>query len=806
MLIEVANRRCLPPRSPHENLAKSMSGHVLHLTVVSALVFLPSSIVSATDWSTAEVSPFLKQHCVSCHSGATPEGNLNLATDSVDLNNAELLRRWVYLHDRVTNGEMPPAAEEQPDSSEKHRFLKALAEQLTLADRASQEVVLRRLNRNEYQNTVCDLFGIEIDLHNVLPDDAPDQGFDTTGSALSISAEQMMLYLDAAELVMEEVFGPDRPPEPINKTVNIKELRSNSTADRIDDDGVVLFSGAKSLPMYGLSVRGPARYRLRIQAKAIQAERPVIMRVEGGVTGRIPGHVAGFFEVPPGELTTIELTDRAVESSDTFAFGLVDGFPWWSVDPDKYQGEGLFLGDITIEGPLEEWPRQSRLKLLGAVDPATATIDDIRQILSQTLPGIFRRSTTEEELVPFVDLSQQALADGEPFDVALRRGLKGMLCAPEFLFLEEPFNATPETADKISDFALASRLSYFLWSSLPDDELLRLARQNTLHQPNTLHTQVERMLVDVKSQRFVENFTGQWLRLREIDFTVPDPQLYPEYDQLLRQSMLDETHAFFREILDRDHSVQTFLDSDFAMLNRPMAEFYGMPEMRGLEMQRVSLPADSIRGGILTHASVLKVSADGTRTSPVLRGSWVLKNLFGSPPPPPPSSVSAIEPDIRGATTIREQLAKHRSHESCSRCHNQIDPPGFALEQFDVIGGERTFYRMAQGGQQVSRPLHPEAPNQSVRYRRGLDVDCSGVLADGRTFADIREYRKLLCADETALPRALTKLLLTYSIGRTPGFSDRSGIERVMEATKESHYGLRSLIHQVVQSSMFRQP
>ncbi|MCA9066667.1 MAG: DUF1592 domain-containing protein, partial [Planctomycetaceae bacterium] len=590
---------------------------------------------------------------------------------------------------------------------------------------------LRRLNQHEYQNTVCDLFGITIDLHSVLPDDSPEQGFDTTGAALSISAEQMVLYLEAADLVLDEVFGPTRAPERIHRTVNFTELRSKDTADRVEESGVVLFSGAKTLPMYGVAVRGPATYRLRIQAKAVQTDRPVIMRVEGGVTGRIPGHVAGFFEVPPDELTTIELTDRAVEGSDTFAFGLVDGFPWWSVNADDYQGAGLFLGDVTIEGPLEEWPRQSRQLLLAGIDPSSATVDDIQTIFARVLPAAFRRTTSPEEATPFVELARQALSEGASFEAALRRGLKGVLCAPEFLFLDEPIGPDPDQ-NTITDSALASRLSYSLWSSLPDAELLHLAEQNRLHQPEVLHQQVERMLEDDRSQRFVENFTGQWLRLREIDFTVPDPQLYPEYDQLLRQSMLDETHAFFREVLEQNHSIRTFLDSDFAMLNRPLAEFYGIEGVNGLEMRRVDLPAGSVRGGLLTQASVLKVSADGTRTSPVLRGSWVLKNFYGNPPPPPPSSVSAIEPDIRGATTIREQLAKHRSHETCNRCHSQIDPPGFALEGFDVIGGERQWYRTTQGGESIRTPLHPQAPNQPVRYRKGRDVDSSGTLADGR--------------------------------------------------------------------------
>jgi hypothetical protein len=755
--------------------------------------------------------PFLERHCTGCHSGADAEGGLDLATPPLDLADSEVRRRWVYLHDRVVAGEMPPPPEAPPDEAAREQFRTTLARELTRADAASREVVLRRLNRREYENTVCDLFGIYVDLRTTLPDDSVDRGFDTVGSRLSVSAEQMLLYIEAADAVLDEVFGPPQPPKRVDETVNIRDLRSRTTADRVEEDGVVLFSGAKSLPLYGVSVRGPAQYRLQIEVTAIQTAQPLVMRVEGGVTGRIPGHVAGFFEIPPGQTTTIELTDRAVESSDTFAFALVDGYPWWSVKADDYDGPGLLLGDIRIEGPLEEWPRPSREKLLEGIDAARGSLADVETILQRLLPRAFRRPTRPEESAPYVELAHEALRDGHSFETALRRALKGVLCAPEFLFLEETTHAEAGGSNPaIDDFALAARLSYFLWSSLPDEELQTLAGSGELHRAFTLRSQVERMLEDPRSQRFVEDFTDQWLRLRDIDFTVPNEQLYPEYDQLLRRSMLDETHSFFREILDRNHSVQSFLDSDFAMLNRPLAEFYGIEGVTGLEVHRVQLPADSLRGGVLTQASVLKVSADGTRTSPVLRGAWVLGHLFGAPPPPPPPTVAAIEPDIRGATTIREQLALHRSHESCNRCHKTIDPPGFALESFDVIGGERDWHRTLQGGAAVDRPLHPQAPRHHVRYRvryrRGPDVDASGTMPDGRTFSGIREYKRLLLEDETAMPRALTRLLLTYSLGRELGFSDRPEVERIVAAVRDDDYGLRSVIHEVVQSPAFRAP
>ena len=385
------------------------------LPLLFMIALAGSDRLRAEETLPGQLQPFLNKHCVACHAGERPEGGLDLKTLSVDLSDANVRRRWIFLFDRVAAGEMPPKEEERPDAEAKARFLKHLGDALTAADRAGREIVLRRLNRREYENSVRDLFDIHADVSRLLPADSVDQGFDTTGSALSLSAEQLALYVEAADLVLDQVFGPPAAPKSVQKTVNIKDLRSKTTADQVLDDGVVLFSGAKSLPLYGASVKGPATYRLRIQVKAVQSERPVIMKVYGGMTGRIPGHIAGFFEVPPGKMTTIELTDRAVEGSDTFAIGLVGGFPWWSVDAESYKGAGLFVGDIQIEGPLEKWPPPSRERLLGDVDPAKGSIDDIRAILSRVVPRAFRRSLAKDEIEPFVALSKQALDEGQSF-------------------------------------------------------------------------------------------------------------------------------------------------------------------------------------------------------------------------------------------------------------------------------------------------------------------------------------------------------------------------------------------------------
>lgn len=768
---------------------------------------VPDQAASAQAVKRTRLEPFLAQHCFDCHSGDAPKGGLNLRTFSVNVADAEVRRRWVHLYDRVANGEMPPESASSPDTDSKTTFLKTVAAALRRADLADREVVLRRLNRNEYENTVRDLFGIHVDVQRVLTDDSSQSGFDTIGSELSVSAEQLASYVEAADLVLDEVFGRRKEPRRMHKSIEFKEIRERTRADRETAEGGIMF-GARPLPLWNMSVPGPGTYRVRIQAKAVQSDGPVVMRVSGGLTGSIASHVAGFFEVPPGDLTMIELTDRAFERSDNIQLAFDAGSPHWKLDADAYNGPGLLIKNIEVEGPLEEWPPPSRARLLGDVDPADGTLTDIREILLSTIRRAFRRAVDPSEVDPFVSLAEQALKEGKGFESSLRLGLKGVLCAPEFLYMEERHrrNSLDETgALTIDDHALASRLSYFLWSSLPDEELLVLADRGELNKPEILRAQVERLLSDPKSGRFVESFTGQWLRLRDIDFTVPDRKLFPEYNQLLRQSMLDETHAFFRELLDGNLSVQNFIESDFVMINQPLAEFYGIDDVKGLEIRRVELPAESVRGGLLTQASVLKVSADGTRTSPVLRGVWILKHLLGTPSPPPPPSVSAVEPDIRGATTIREQLAKHREHQSCNRCHRKIDPPGFALESFDVIGAQRDWYRRRGEGKYVDRQIHPHS-KQNVQYKQGPGVDSSGKMADGRPFTGIRDYKRLLSENETLMARTLTRLLLTYGLGRECGFSDRPEVERIVAKVRNENNGLRRIIQEVVQSKTFQRP
>jgi hypothetical protein len=372
----------------------------------------------------------------------------------------------------------------------------------------------------------------------------------------------------------------------------------------------------------------------------------------------------------------------------------------------------------------------------------------------------------------------------------MRVGFRSILTAPQFLFFEEQ-------PGKLSDAALATRLSYFLWGSMPDETLLTLAADKKLSAPETLRAQVERLLSDPRSAGFVDDFTGQWLDLRNINATTPDEKLYPESDELLRVSLAAETRGYVAEMLKENLPITAVIDSDFAMLNSRLAEHYQIPNVDGETLRKVTLPPDSPRGGILTQGSILKITANGTTTSPVLRGSWVMKKILGRSLAPPPAGVGSIEPDTRGATTVRDQLAKHRNSETCGACHANIDPPGFALESFDVIGGYRDVYRSQGEGKQVN------VKNSRNKRRYVKPVDASGEF-DGKPFVTIKDFKKLLLEKSDEVTISLTGKLVTYATGAGISFADRNGIESIARQTREKGGGFRTLIHEIVQSPLFQ--
>lgn len=424
-----------------------------------------------------------------------------------------------------------------------------------------------------------------------------------------------------------------------------------------------------------------------------------------------------------------------------------------------------------------------------------APAQDAERLLRGFMNRAYRRPVEEAHVQRFLGLFNDQLANGAGFTRSMLSTYTAVLASPGFLF-------TGEKPGPLDDFALASRLSYFLWNSEPDEALRALAARGELHRPEVLRAETERLLNDPKAQRFVEAFTDYWLDLRKADDTSPSTTLYNDYelDDPLKLFALEETRLFVAELLRGDLPVRSIVDSDFTFLNERLAEHYGVPGVSGAKLRKVTLPKDSVRGGLLTQASVLKVTANGTTTSPVLRGYWITERILGHQIPPPPP-VPAVEPDIRGAVTLRQQLEKHRNDASCASCHSKMDPPGFALESFDVMGGWRDRYRAVKEG--VAPKKGVGMNGQAFAFYYALPVDSAGELPDGRAFKDIREFKRLLIQDEVLLARNLAKQLSIYATGAPVRFSDREQIEQIVQHASAKQYGVRSLVHEIVQSELF---
>jgi hypothetical protein len=389
-------------------------------------------------------------------------------------------------------------------------------------------------------------------------------------------------------------------------------------------------------------------------------------------------------------------------------------------------------------------------------------------------------------------LYKQQRETGESIELALQTAISAMVCSPKFLFFHE-------SNGPLDAHSVANRLSYFLNRTTPDEELVGLANGGELLQPTVLKSQALRLLNSQKAERFYQDFCDAWLNLRDIDFTMPDKVLFPEYDRYLRKSMVQETHAFLRWVLDENLSISNLVDSDFVMINDRLAEHYGIPGVVGSHIRAVPVPQGNERGGVLAQAAILKVSANGTNTSPVLRGVYVLDRILGVRPEAPPVGVAGVEPDIRGTTTLRELLAKHREIESCNSCHRRIDPPGFALEIFNPIGGLRSHFRSLGEGQKVMRVVR----QFKVRYKQGLPVDASGTFESGEYFEGFHDFKKLLATDKERLAEAFVRKLLTFATGREMGFSDRDEVRSIVEQSRSSDFGMRDLLLFCIQSRIF---
>jgi mono/diheme cytochrome c family protein len=470
---------------------------------------------------------------------------------------------------------------------------------------------------------------------------------------------------------------------------------------------------------------------------------------------------------------------------------------------------GVTFRWLEVEGPLhDQWPTAGHRLLFddlptknpknpkGRVEVVSKEPEkDARTLLAAFARRAYRRPIDEEEALRFLPVINGRLKAGASFADAMIAGYTAVLCSPEFIYIDEK-------PGPLDDHSVAARLAFFLTNSEPDPELRAIAEKGELRRPAILWAQTNRLIDDPKSRRFIDAFVDYWLDLRKAAANTPDATLYNDYylDDLLAESAVAETQLFFAELLKGDLPARNLISSNFAMINERLADHYGLPGVRGVELRKVELPADSVRGGLLTQASILMITANGTTTSPVLRGAWIMERILGQPSPPPPP-VPAVEPDLRGQKTIREQLAKHRDQASCATCHAKIDPPGFALESFDVMGGWRDRYRAIAEKPQREKGIGKDG--QPFAFRFGPPVDCSGQMADGRKFSDIREFKRVLMTDESQIARNLIRQLIVYATGEPVGFGDREQVEQILEQTRPSGHGLRDLVHAIVQSDLF---
>ncbi|MFT5470527.1 MAG: hypothetical protein ACI8UO_005656 [Verrucomicrobiales bacterium] len=603
----------------------------------------------------------------------------------------------------------------------------------------------------------------------------------------------------------------------------------------------------------GFAAIHPGRYRIKASlwsytwdkgevkpSRGVEAMRLSVKQLQGRGLGQDhPSYVIGYFDAPSLDAQEHEF-EQWLNPGESIGFNVsslapVHIYHQYKRNLMSFTGPGIACDWIDIEGPIHDvWPPPSHLLLFGDLkmvefDPKSeeATFPkretpkqmmsgaknqadpfpghwtvqsedvtaDARRLLASFLPKLMRRPVEPRIVDAYVGQVENRLAAGDSFELAMRWAYRAALCSPQFLFHVEP-------DAKLDDFALANRLAYFLWNATPDERLTQLATTGEIRKPDVLRGEVERLLGDPKSQRFIEDFCGQWLRLREIAATDPDRNLYPEFSTYLQNSMVMETEAYFRELIDKDHDATHLIDSDFAMLNEKLALHYGIEGVSGSQIRRVELPQDSPRGGFLTQAAILKITANGTTTSPVPRGAFVMERLLGQPIPPPPPNVPAIEPDVRGATTIREQLDKHRADPSCASCHAKLDPPGFALESFDVIGGYRDRYRSVGEGDKAEPERHLLDPHLHVSFKLGPNVDPSYELPDGHEFTDIVQLQQLLTRNPDLLAANVAEHLAIYATARDLTFSDRDRIAAIVANAKPG--GIRSLIHELIQSELFQ--
>lgn len=774
------------------------------LAVGSGLSYGDDSVLS-------KIEPFLSDHCYECHDDLATEGDLDLTATSFDLSRPADFGIWDLVYHRVKSGEMPPTDKPRPDAAAKKAFLSALRSPLMAADQADLEkygrVHGRRLTRNQYERTLHDLLGIDIPLADLLPAEESGHGFETTAKTQQLSHFHLDKYLDAASAALDEAFKrAHQGDQSFSKTLRAKELTSRTPGNyrgpearngrtiawriNLQFSGRMPKTAVPQAGWYRITVkdikginRGPdGAVWGTIRSGACYSNEPILYPV--GVVEAVEKPTTQVFEawIREGHMLEFEPNEGTDRPAPTGASGGNVSFKGRNLEKDGFAG--ISFDSIKIE---RIYPNGKPWEVRQALYPGVkfdkgkiqveAPRKELERLLTSFATRAFRRPVTADQVAPYLGLASARFEKSKSLPQALRVGYRAILCSPRFLtFVEQP--------GMLDDFEIASRLSYFLWDSMPDRALREAAKKGELRKRESLLAQVDRMITDPKSDRFIASFTDQWLNLKEIGFTTPDPRRFREFDPVLQNSMVEETRAFVAELIREDLSVRNFVQSDFAMLDTRLKTHYRLdkaPVKPGQGLQKVPVSARA-RNGLITQASVLKVTADGSVTSPILRGIWVNERILGLETPPPPPNVPAVEPDIRGATSIRDQLAKHSSDKTCAGCHAKIDPAGFALENFDPVGK----WRIAYGNSKNS-----------------ARVDPSGVTPEGEKFAGIGSWRDIYAGKPDLLAKAFAKKVLSYSTGASTRFSDAPVLDEIVQVAKKSDYGAGTILREAIASPIF---
>lgn len=733
----------------------------------------------------AEVRPLLERYCGDCHGGGQNEAGLDLDVYRTYLGVLEDRDRWLKLMRRVEGGEMPPPDAPGFEADDLTRLVSSLDTLLNQLDcdtlSRPGHVTIRRLNRFEYRNTVRDLTGVDYEPAAEFLGDDVGYGFDNIGDVLSLPPLLMEKYLDAAREISERAIVA-RPMASLELRTRGVELRgTHSYGDERPDAGALVNQSAAELE---IEVPVDARYEFRIEAFGDQAgDESVKMAL------RVDGRNVKEFEVRATGDAPSSYTARVAlkEGTRRVAIDFLNDF-YQPDHPDPAQRDrNLVILELQVRGPVGRGVRLTKLpeshERLVFTTPADASPEAVaaaaEQVVRRLASRAFRRPATEQEIARLTDLVRLPMEEGETFESGVQLALQAVLVSPHFLYkVEQPVGEVEERRE-LDDFELATSLSYFLWSTMPDDELFRVAMSGKLSESDELERQVRRMLADPKSEALVESFASQWLQLRTLEKFRPDRDRFPDFSDALRSDMQEETRRFVSEILRRDLPLTTLLDADFTYVNGRLATHYGIPGVEGDEFRRVTL-SDGQRGGLLTHASILSVTSNPTRTSPVKRGKWVLENLLGTPPPPPAPGVMELEAQGQLTGTLREKMQQHRADPTCAVCHSKMDPIGFALENFDAIGRWRN--------------EDENAP-----------IDASGELPEGQRFTGARELQRILVQERRDLfVRCVSEKLMTYALGRGLRYYDACAVNQIVDSIEDRGLKFSDLVLEIVRSQAFR--